>query len=280
MRGYEKIWLLGDNFAYNTLESYYKNLKNEDGIHNTYVYGNYEVHAFCTKENSNNTKNVLSRFRNALVTAFNEHSVLPKLIVVIPDDDIINQVVDDPCNKLLKHYKKILLGLCNLFAISIQVYKDMLPEKAKREHVPHVLWIGLPTHKYFSNDNNRRHDTFCQALEVAVTSQSHMSMLRMVKFWDRNDSNLFLKEQYRYMSEGLKMYWRSVDASIRFWNVAISKKFLKTATKQPDKTNVKNAKSGGPPPSRKFNDKYRWSKSGYKGYSDNKNVRRRLSTPP
>ena len=58
---------------------------------------------FGTSSNSNNTRNILSRIRNGLVTALNEHSVLPKLIVIVPDDDVINHTKEDFEQSLEKH---------------------------------------------------------------------------------------------------------------------------------------------------------------------------------
>ena len=69
-----------------------------------------------------------------------------------------------------------------------------------------------------------------------------MSLLQMIKFWDHGNSNLFMDEQYRYTSEGLTMYWRAVDAAVRFWNVALAKKAGKSKTpKQQDNTPRENS---------------------------------------
>ena len=160
IRGYEKIWFLGDDFAYNTYQQFFKNLKSEDGNPTTYTYLNFEVRAYLTSQNSMNTKNILSRIRNSLVTVLNEHTMLPKLIVIVVDDDIINQVEDDQETSLVFHYERLMSGLCNLLNKSINCYKDMLPQKAKRESVPHFVWIAPPTHKYFSDDNNKRRNLF------------------------------------------------------------------------------------------------------------------------
>ena len=286
VHGYEKLWFIGDKFAYNTYQDYFKNLKSEDGTPTTYSYLNYEVRAYLTSQHTLNVKNILSRLRNALITALNEHAVLPKLITIVPDDDIINQVIDDDNQELSFHYERLLSGLCNLFTKTIDCFKDLLPSKAKRENVPHILWIAPPTHYYFSDDNNSRREIFGKSLEVAVNAQKGMSILKMVKFWDHNNTNLFLDESYRYSSEGLKMYWRSVDAAVHFWNVAISKKLDKI---KPKKSSVMSRKPA--------TTKLLWKKPGYdnriknqrqnsryKWYNNNyprdRRERRRQATPP
>ena len=198
---------------------------------------NFEVRAYLTSQNTNNSKNILCRKRNSLVTALNKHSVLPKVITVVLDDDMINHVVDDDKVDLEFHYERLLIGLCNLLNKTLDCYKDMLLLKAKRENVPHILWIAPPNHCYFSDDNNMRWELFGKALGAAVSSQKNMTVLRMIKFWDKDNTNLFLDQQYQYTSEGLSIYWRAVDSAIRFWNVALSRKIKKP---KPKKSAAKN----------------------------------------
>ena len=109
-----------------------------------------------------------------------------------------------------------------------------------------------------------------------------MSVLKLVKFWDHDNSDLFLEEQYRYTSEGLKMYWYAVDAAIRFWNVALSKKFEKLGKKPKNGlgTNVRQHSNNSFKDSRtSFNPKREYTpQSWYKWYKNP--VRRRFPTPP
>ena len=110
---------------------------------------------------------------------------------------------------------------------SLDSYKDVLPARSKRDNFPHILWVAPPTHKFFSEANNEKRVKFTTALSTVVSLQQNMSMLKLVKHWSHDDSNLFLQEQYRYTADGLAKYWLSVDASIKFWDVAILKKFTK-----------------------------------------------------
>ena len=161
------------------------------------------------------------------------HEGLPKLIVLVPDDDIITSLPYDADNNkpLVEQYEYILNSLMTMIDRIIATYKDWLPAKAKRELVPHILWIAPPTHKFFSDSNNEKRAKFTNAMANVVTLHQNTSMLRLVKCWDHNDSNLFLEQQYRYTNEGLKVNWRSVDAAIRFWGIAIAKKFEKKSLK-------------------------------------------------
>ena len=57
------------------------------------------------------------------------------------------------------------------------------------------------------------------------------STLRLIKCWDHDNSNLFLEEQSSDTNEGLSIYWRSVNAAVRFWQIAVAKQFEKKSTK-------------------------------------------------
>ena len=218
---------MGDEFAHKTFHSHFKNNKTSDGAYNTYTFKHFEVREFLTSKYSGNIRNIISRIRNGFVTAVNEHAVLPKLVVVILDDDIIQNASASNGDNLSIHYRKILECLFRLVNRVFEVYKDLLPEKAKRDNVPHILWMAPPTHKFFTEDSNTKRNHFTVSLASVVSQFKNMSMLKMLKFWDHNDSNLFMEENYKFTSAGLTIYWRSVDAAIKFWNVALAKKFEK-----------------------------------------------------
>ena len=122
----------------------------------------------------------------------------------------------------------------------IAIYKDWLPAKCKRENIPQILWMAPPSHKFFLDNKNEKRAKFTNALSAIVALHVNTSMLRLMKFWDHNDSNLFLEEQYHYTCEGLNMYWKSVDAAIKFWFIALSKKIEKNKKKPQDQESGTN----------------------------------------
>ena len=182
MHGYEKVWFIGDNFAHQSFERFMKGNKKEDGSYNTFTYQNFEVKGFFSYENSYE-RWAISRMRNALVTALNEHNSLPKLIVVIPDDDIIRDLRHVKSKMTKKLEKKTNWITRQMFRV-ISSYKDLLPQKAKRQSIPHVLWISPPTLRNFGEYNNENREKFTICLETAVDKQPNMSTLKLIKNWD------------------------------------------------------------------------------------------------
>ena len=235
MKGYETVWLVGDEFVLNTWQQHYKNKRNTDRTPTSYLYSNFEV-TEITSTRYGNDNNILSRIRNGIATSLNQHTGLPRLIVFILDDDIItsltqNKNQDQRVESTTKQFEYVLNNLFILIERVIATYKDYLPAKCKRENIPHLLWMAPPSHKYFTDSNNEKRAKYTNALQAVVSMHENTSMLRLVKFWDHSDSNLFLEEQYRYTTDGLDMYWLSIDAAIRFWMLAISKKFDKSKKK-------------------------------------------------
>ena len=287
MRGIEKIWLIGDEFAYKHLEKNFCKNKKADGTSNTYTYTFYEVREFLTSKYSNNCRSVLNRIRNSIATAINEHNVLPKVITIIPDEDIIREVIPKFDDEISTSYQfnKILEALCDMISNMLLAYKEMLPERAKRDNHPHILWISPPTHKYFSKHNNYNRDKFTKCLDSVVSGMKNMTMLRMIKFWNFDDGNLVLEHNETLTSEGMWKYWLSVDSAIRFWCVALSKKLDKSSSKLAKGIKTPNnlviakrmsSKKYFNPEKQRLNyDKYNWRKD-----KDSFHIRKRLPTPP
>ena len=109
----------------------------------------------------------------------------------------------------------------------IDIYKDYLPDKAKKFGFPHILWIAPPNHKNFGSSNNSKRRNQTEALLGNVDRFKFMSALKLIKVWDPKDSNNYLYESDRFTSSGLTNYWKSVDSAIRFWNVAVLAKLQK-----------------------------------------------------
>ena len=86
--------------------------------------------------------------------------------------------------------------------------------------------MAPPTHKYFGCENNTQQLAQTEALFDISTMKSDTSVLKLLKIWSHDDSNAFLKEPYRFTSEGLDKYWAAVDSAICYWNTAIHPKLL------------------------------------------------------
>ena len=103
---------------------------------------NYAVNWFASTNLDLNC-NTLGRIRNQFVKAIAENILLPKLVVVITDADIIDAVqyrdygVSDIYGRLI-HWLSAELNKIT------KIHKDRLPVKAVRCNYPSFVWISPP----------------------------------------------------------------------------------------------------------------------------------------
>ena len=186
---------------------------------NTYCFANFEVKDFSSSCYESNIRNTLARLRNNLLWALNKTTVLPKLIVVVLDDDLTKGATGE--NASYSSINKTLDWLLKQFERWIAAALDNFPQKAKCPNYLHVLWMAPPTHRYFTESSNKKCIKTADSLSTLVRERKNMSSLHMIKIWDHDDHNAFVYEANRFTTDGLFKYWASIDSAVRFWNVAV-----------------------------------------------------------
>ena len=104
-------------------------------------------------------KNILSRVHNGWIGAMCDQPILPKIVAVVIDDDIIKYLKkkekeDNTSCANREGFERVLKWLMCQFDRLIITQKDFLPAKAKRNGEPAVIWIEPPTHRNFKSSNN------------------------------------------------------------------------------------------------------------------------------
>ena len=222
MKAYDTIWIVGDEFVSKSGVQHFINSK-VDNIKNGHMLHNFDVKLYVSGKFSSNNRSALSRIRNCVVKAINENYLLPKIIVMVVDCDILSDVQFD-------HYGiSVLLGMINEWLCSeihkvIWAYKDKLPAKAVKDNYPHILWIEPPLHKNFRNNDKCK--KFVSSLDGVIKKlySSDMTIFQMRKIWDYEDSILFLANQQRFTVEGHTRYWQAIDHLVKLWDTFLSKK--------------------------------------------------------
>ena len=182
---------------------------------NNFTFQNFEVQGYSTDGVHSYDPSTLSRYRNLLIKAYQRFNRLPKLIVIVFEDDII-RAIDMEVNGISQAYEAILNWLIKEHYRSILLIKEKLPSKSIREDWPHILYLAPTIHKYYKNDNLRR--SFTRALEsVARKSQSfkNMSTLRLREHWNKDDSSLYNDHRGYITAQGLSIFWQSLHSSIK-----------------------------------------------------------------
>ena len=157
--------------------------------------------------------NAVSRIRNLLVGAIHMQVQLPKLIVVVPDNDII-EYIDYRKYGAAEVYAKFLDWIMTQQERLIASQKEYLPLKARQLNYPQIIWIEPPLHDNF--DNNTQRAIFGNILSNTAQFYDGVSVLQLKKIWDEKDTKLFVKENKRFTADGMKKYWEAVDKTVKY----------------------------------------------------------------
>ena len=215
---------------------------------------NFEVKIFTTDKYNSNNPSLLARLRNQLSMAINKYCLLPKIILIVLDRDVINLVKVDNFGMSLI-FGSLIDWIAREFDRMVQAQKDRLPNRAVLIDHPKFIWMAPPLNINFFD--NKQRDKFSKALANVVNFHPDMTTMHLVKGLNYGDSSIFVKEAKRFSNEGLAKYWSSIDSAVEHWIIHLWAKrgTLKTGPSQAHGGHrfVKRLK-------REFNSKYHWDK--------------------
>ena len=228
VKAYDTIWIIGDNFILRSATQHFLDSAIEK-IRLGYIRENFEVKMYVSNQYNSMNTSILSRLVNCLVKAISENYLLPRIILFVIDNDILESV------HFNKYGTSVLLGilmewLFNQMYRAIKAYKEFLPKKALRQEYPQLIWIEPPLHKNFA-DNDRR-KKFASALNITAKLYEECTVLQLRKIWETDNVNLYLGAQQRYTVEGYTKYWLAVDNMIKLWDTFLRLKKAKKDGKQ------------------------------------------------
>ena len=152
LRAYDSVWILGDVFMAHSYKQFFKNARSPNG-NLGYLSAHYDISSFFYSYDDNPQGNVLNRLVNLLIMAIGEETLLPKAIIIVLNDDIMDE---------LNHYTtgitisigKMIEWLMNQIHNIITRYKEKLPSKSRKFKYPTVLWTLIPLHKMYDQFND------------------------------------------------------------------------------------------------------------------------------
>ena len=234
---YDRCWFFGDTFGSRSFKQYFKARASSD--FNGYVKAHYDVTGFFNNFVRCDNPSILSRLGNLLVQALNNSKSaangimpLPKLIVVVVDDDILKLFKDcsHGVGSVTKSMSRAINFVMTAHECAISTFKEFLPAKSLKKDYPHILWIQPPEHKNF--DNNSLRYKFNRCLDDAAKMHHNVTTLMMKKGWDPAEDDLFLADQQRFSTRGLNLYWEGVDRTTRYFDSLLLKKQFKAKSRK------------------------------------------------
>ena len=150
-------------------------------------------------------------------------------IIFVRDDDVIKQTNISKHETMEGEFKLVVKYLLEKVNRMISNYTEDLPQKAKWQFFPHLIWILPPPHKYLAN--NILCECYNWAMAEEVSNYPAMCALCLKKVWDEKDGALYMQEQRRYTPTGLDYYWQAIDVAIKFWDRTLQEIMMKRQKK-------------------------------------------------
>ena len=252
------MWLLGDKFvaeSVTVIEKYFgtKKIPARATRFESYIAESYDIKLFANSSGSNN-RSILGRVRNTLAAAMNKHDKMPKYILIVLDDNLID-VVKYTKPGVSEIFGRSLKWLAAEVHEAITDRKEELPKKAKKYLFPQVFWVALPQHKNF--DNNQLRFKFNNCMESVVGQHKEMKMLKIKRRWNYEDNSV--NNLGQITPDGQLTYWAGVDEALQFWETGRKKFNLQEGNKPHKFVEKMHHKFKGT--SRAQQNKYYWEKS-------------------
>ena len=189
----------------------------------TYVQENFEVRA-CGGSTIT-TKNVpdpIARLANTLIKLIEKANTLPKIIVVVVENDVIKAINPDKDGQSV-HYGQAIEWIIDQHVDILDKFKGYLPKKAKigKEHWPFIMWISPCIHENFEEIDYQRRKKFTKCLEKIAHGDREIIAMRLMKqIWDQKDPDL-VNIHHRFTTEGWNVYWSAVDNAVKYFDEKI-----------------------------------------------------------
>ena len=130
-KGIDTVWFIGDNFLAGSYRTHYKKCEKGD----YFIKNNFDFKAFCGSKYNDSNSNCLSRLQITFVQAINKHSLLPKFVIVLLDDDLIQYLNFSNQGKACM-YGEWLQWLVEAYDVAIKAKLAFLPSKSKHPNQP------------------------------------------------------------------------------------------------------------------------------------------------
>ena len=140
------LWVIGDAFVQSWTQTFYQS-KNE-----LFIPKYFKTRV--TTDQNRGRSNAIGRMLNSIANTFNIYrSIIPKWIVIVPENDLINCIqytefgISGAYGTIIEYMMKQINQMINTFFITD------LPLKANRYNLPYVLWVEPTLHLSYTNNS-------------------------------------------------------------------------------------------------------------------------------
>ena len=183
-----------------------------------YVYDYYNISCFTTNPKSL-LKNTLARVVNALTKALNDALQLPRIVLVIVENDIL-KFVDKNEFGVRTIVTDCLRWVINQISRAIEAKIDNLQRRrpgSVRLEDPKIIWMKMINRNFDEEDFLLKHRTkFNDAMEelLADKDDKHLILDISDKLVDPNQFDLF----NQLNSHGMSCFWHAIDEKLELFD--------------------------------------------------------------
>ena len=166
----------------------------------------------CEEETNDGSFNLLARLVNTITTALKERSEIPKYLIILLEDDIINYVNYDSFG-VTEMFGKIADYLNREIKRTINEFKGKyLPPRARKFTWPQVIWIVPTLNEHYSNNILRK--KFGGELTAIVKNQHQAHGFKLKQLWNNLDSTAVTDGVIN--ETGARKLFNALDRTIRY----------------------------------------------------------------
>ena len=137
-----------------------------------YIKAHYDCTPFCNGNVQRRlaNSNIIGRLHNEFVYAINDWIVLPKIVLIVLENDLLLAAdhFTDGISQLLGQLIEWIAT--QLHRISI-AHKEKLPTKARKFRYPHFLWIAAAHHSGFHDNYYHRKLTLAYSVLLIASKK-------------------------------------------------------------------------------------------------------------
>ena len=225
----ETIWIIGEDFVEGSARRCFTQKNDEE----FFTHTKFDIKVFASKSFNSHFLTTVARIRNNLAMALlNVVTPMPKIIFIMPEDDIIKEIrtSKDETLQYLVHTQDVT-GLTHVLGRNIEwllhevrkllaAHNDALPKKAQKNC--NVVWVLPSRHMNYANDLMREILGNCIESIVEIHNERNFA-LSLKQNWDQYDPSIYFSDSQRYSNEGLNRLWRAFDRTVWYANVLITK---------------------------------------------------------
>ena len=267
-RGLEQMIMVGDTFVRRSARQTFLRLEN------CLTTSWFEVHIKTSDLNCTNPY-LIGRINNAITAGFNVAPNMPKIVALILEADLINEVRGLKYERQKQeYYGKFIEAIVTHFHDVKGRFDTLLPVNGKRPGWPKLALIMATLHRNYTRSDYDDRRKFNETLQIVAKKHKDVWPLKLIQVWDENNNNLFIHREQRMTSEGYTAYWKAIDRTLVYCN-----KQIKIEDNRADRDQVKidtpSTQHGSSTEEKRF-----WDRSSDRHYDPPRNYARKLPSPP